>query len=175
MPHQLLIMIKPLRLLYIVLTLSTMLSAKGNAQSIVRSVVSSGGKYLFNSTGGLYVNIGELQVNTYTAPNNIITQGFVQPFIPFPVIVPSQNEPSQEISMFPNPSSNLVYLSASQNMTATVSIYDTQGRLLVKNENVKLIKSTQYTLPVASFMDGIYFINITDEKGNNHLFRFVKI
>ena len=151
------------------------LSVIGMAQSIRRTVISSGGNYSSNASGALYANVGELQINTFSSVNNYLTEGFVQPFVQFPVIVPSHTLPSESVVIFPNPSSDIIYVSASENKEIELEIYDIQGRLLIKNESIKLTKNTPYSLSILELNSGVYFIKTYTTDGNNNTFRFVKL
>jgi len=51
----------------------------GFSQSIERDVVASSGDYFEGANASLSWTLGEIAVETYTAGNNILTQGFQQP------------------------------------------------------------------------------------------------
>ena len=145
------------------------------AQSLKRTVISSGGNYSSNTIGGLYANVGELQINTFSTPFNFLTEGFVQPFVQFPVLVPSHSLPSPSVIIFPNPSSDIIYLSVSENKDIEFEIYDIQGKLIMKEESIKLIKDTPYSLSIGELNNGVYFIKIYNNEGMNNTFRFIKM
>ncbi|MCD4736625.1 MAG: hypothetical protein K8R53_11320 [Bacteroidales bacterium] len=52
------------------------------SQSIERDVVASSGDYYETAVGSVSWTLGELATETFTSPNNILTQGFQQPTAP---------------------------------------------------------------------------------------------
>jgi hypothetical protein len=51
-----------------------------NAQTLSPQVIASAGGYQSNASASLSFTIGETVIQTFTSPNNILTQGFQQPY-----------------------------------------------------------------------------------------------
>ncbi len=149
------------------------INSTGNSQSIQRSVISGGGNYVSNSFGGLYANIGELQVVTLSTVSNILTEGFVQP-IPYVSVIVQSIENQELFTIFPNPSSEIIYISGNANEISKVELFDTQGRLVLCSTYIKLDTGFNYSVGISSLNSGLYFIKITTYNGNKHLFKLVK-
>jgi hypothetical protein len=54
--------------------------SKSNAQSLSPQVIASAGGYQSNANNSLSYTIGEVNTKTLTSPNNMLTQGFQQPY-----------------------------------------------------------------------------------------------
>jgi hypothetical protein len=64
----------------IILQLANMLLFQSNAQTLSPQVIASAGGYQSNATHSLSFTIGEPNTQTLTSANNILTQGFQQPY-----------------------------------------------------------------------------------------------
>jgi hypothetical protein len=64
------------------------------------------------------------------------------------------------ISLYPNPTHNLVNIKANNTITS-VELFDVQGRLL----QTKLINENASTLEITAQSAGVYFIKVTTDKG----------
>lgn len=65
---------------------------------------------------------------------------------------------SSEISIFPNPSTNFLYINSSEKINAPIKIYDVTGKL------IKTIASDQTIIDLTALEKGIYFIQFTQSK-----------
>jgi hypothetical protein len=63
--------------------------------------------------------------------------------------------------MYPNPSSNVVKVSAPETQIKTIDVYDLNGRLVISNQYDSVLTTD---LDVANLSSGIYLLNI-----NNHV------
>lgn len=89
-------------------------------------------------------------------------------------IISSQNL-SDHIKLYPNPVQSELYLyynNPTQPYAATFRVWDIQGQEIVAPN--ALASGTTYILPVRGWAQGIYFLQVQDEKGNVHVEKFIK-
>jgi hypothetical protein len=119
---------------------------------------NSGGFDASGSGGSVSASIGQLVNNQYSGSTGIIQEG-VQ--LPFELISLKQKKAvvdSYLWDVYPNPSSNSVYINT-QNIKATnisISLFDNTGKLLLK-ENTR---ADNTSLNLSSFSAGIYLLKI---------------
>lgn len=146
------------------------------SQSIQRYSITSAGKYSDAGAGIMLTsNIGELMVSTYDITTQMLTQGFIQNDQSI-LTVNSENDLSGNINAYPNPASDFVKLQIARNVLCHcyVRVVDVYGR----DQNVDIVYDAigEYTVYFRSQSPGIYFIFLTDTKGNeSSRFKFVKI
>ena len=68
---------------------------------------------------------------------------------------------NSSVSLFPNPTNDLVKVECSETMMESISLYDVYGKLI----NQFNVNDTYTTLDVTKFANGIYFVRITTENG----------
>jgi hypothetical protein len=74
--------------------------------------------------------------------------------------------------IYPNPASSVISIRLSVGSLKTAAVVDLQGR---KFENLKMSKfENEIRIEVSNLSSGIYFIKITDDKGNVSTKKFVK-
>jgi hypothetical protein len=75
-----------------------------------------------------------------------------------------------EFLLYPNPATDKITIeSSSIQKNATISIYNIQGQLLLR----QVWQQTKHYIDISSFSKGVYFVNIKSEK-ENFSWRFVK-
>ena len=78
----------------------------------------------------------------------------------------AENEQAQGLNMemYPNPSTEMVYLTPSLTYPcfASITVYDPAGRLL-KQQDVRLLPNTTVPITTSELSNGIYFIRITTD------------
>ena len=129
----------------------------GNAQSVEREVVSSGGDFYSNGTGQLSTTVGEPVIATAAGGGNELTQGFQQTNITITGIEDFKTD--FEMNVFPNPTSDFVNITV-ENLKENLSfsIYTVEGKLVMTNKLIAL--STK--LDIATYVKGTYFLKVTD-------------
>ncbi|MFK8045787.1 MAG: T9SS type A sorting domain-containing protein [Crocinitomicaceae bacterium] len=80
------------------------------------------------------------------------------------------NTPAFDCKVFPNPTSDFLSISSQELNEAHIEIVDMTGRLIAS----KLVNSNQVKIDVSEFTSGIYFVRITDSKGDTVQKKFVK-
>lgn len=68
------------------------------------------------------------------------------------------------ITYYPNPAKNTIYINSENNLTS-ISVYDINGRVLLKNELME--NQGQKDFDVSKFNHGVYFIKIVSDKGQH--------
>ena len=76
-----------------------------------------------------------------------------------------------EIRIFPNPASDYLQVQFKRQFTGSISIYNTTGQLLQKED---LTKSLEYHLAISAFPPGLYFLKIRSPKGPSYSRNFTK-
>jgi len=71
-----------------------------------------------------------------------------------------------KITIFPNPTSDIINIQSKINITQ-IDVYNQLGQLIKTNTN-------QNWIDISSVDQGIYFINVTNENGNNGTLKVVK-
>ncbi len=73
-----------------------------------------------------------------------------------------ENEPNQDINVFPNPAGNQITLISNSTFnSAFVRIIDIQGKILIKQEN---ISTNQVSLDLSRLSNGLYFIEVIQDR-----------
>jgi hypothetical protein len=102
------------------------------AQSTSPTVVNSAGGVIQNNSHSLEWSLGELAVSTLTSPNNLLTQGFLQPNV---IIVGTEDLfDESRLMVFPNPVSDWLNLQTDIPDIKTIQVHDVLGRLVLQRE-----------------------------------------
>lgn len=149
-------------------------TAAVQAQSLDRQVVASAGGYQENATLSLSYTLGELAVQTLTAGNLILTQGFQQP-LGIGTFSPEQLYPDWQVKTWPNPVAGDLYLEISTDVRTAVILetFDLSGRLYLARRLETPLQSDPYTLDLSNLEKGIYILKI--RTADYSLQRIVKI
>lgn len=110
---------------------------------------------------------------TYSQTNNILTQGFQQPW-DFGTDVIGDNPVNAEI--FPNPTSDVVNLQFGDNSNGqyVIEIYNTLGQMM-RATTFNATPSARATVSLQDYSDGIYFITVRKADGTeNSTYRITK-
>lgn len=157
---------------YSLLTLSLLVSFFCRSQSVSPYVVASSGDFFANNSGQIQWTVGELMVETYQNSNNIVSQGFHQPFSSTTGIAAISVNP--DINVYPNPATESVFISIKDAPAKyAVSILDVTGKLL-QSEQLTSAQSV-YELSIGNYSNGMYFIKISSEESKyNQSIRIIK-
>ncbi len=118
---------------------------------------------LFNN-GLPNVRINELEINT--ADNKIYAATYGRGLWRSSVYDETLNVNDFEfdnLSMYPNPAYNEVYLKWSNSEDVSVRIYNTLGKLMFYGKKINL--SNGFKIDVSSFNTGVYFVKLSSNKG----------
>ena len=133
------------------------LGAQGYSQSISRGVISSFGGVTIQNGLRMTTTVGEVGSGSHNGSLQV-RSGYVQPIDWLFVGV----EETEQITFqaFPNPFRNEVHLRFSEVTTATVQLYDLNGRLVFEQEDTGQL---ELTLNLPQLNDGLYLLRILSD------------
>jgi hypothetical protein len=134
------------------------------AQSVTPDVIASAGDFYSNAQGSVSWTLGEPVGETYTGPNNILTQGFQQPW-DFGTSIASSQTPVNAHA-FPNPTVGDVTLQfgAASGGIYVIEVFNTLGQQL-STAQFASSPSARTTVSLANHANGIYFITVRKADG----------
>ena len=133
-----------------------------------QEVVSSQGETYSNSNGSIDFTVGEVIINTGSNGTNDITQGFHQTNWNFLGV--EDFAPDFDITIFPNPTSDVLYIKSSFYQDISYSLYDTQGKLVFKN----ILTETETQIQLNQLAPGAYSLSIHNKKEQLKNFKLIK-
>ncbi len=125
-----------------------------------QEVVSTQGDSYTNASGSIDFTIGEIAINTVSDGTNDLTQGFHQTnwnFVGF-----EDHEPNYEVTIFPNPTQEVLNIKTSKFDNITYTLYDAQGKLVLQN----MLFAEQTPIHVSQLAPGAYSLELIFEEGN---------
>ena len=137
------------------------------AQNLSPTVVNSSGGVISNSSHSLEWSLGELAVSTLTSPNNLLTQGFLQPTTT--IVGTEELFDESRFSAFPNPVANWLNLQTDISDIETVQVHDVLGRLVLQSPFLPI-------MDVHALNTGAFVVSLFDkQKQFLHSFKINKI
>lgn len=135
------------------------------AQSVSPDVLATAGEFYSNSSGSISWTMGEPMGETYTNTNNILTQGFQQPW-DFGTNVTSGSAPVNA-DVYPNPTADVVHLQFGDNSNGqyVIEVYNTLGQQMSATQ-FTAAPSSQATVSLAEFANGVYFVTVHKVDGS---------
>ena len=137
-----------------------MLPTLAFTQSISRDVVSSGGDEFTATNGSLSWTLGETAIETYTAADYLLTQGFQQGNL----TVTSITDPEQSgfsVNVYPNPVQNHLTIEADL-QGAEYRIVNMQGKVVKTGK----ITETALQIDFSDLSGGTYLLKVNGQ--NTH-------
>ncbi|NND77901.1 MAG: T9SS type A sorting domain-containing protein [Flavobacteriales bacterium] len=143
------------------LALNTNLSG----QNMDQELISSAGETLANSSVRLDFSLGEISIETASASNVILTQGFHQSVLSVTEVLEVGSK--DDIQVFPNPTQEYLNIQFTGNMDELgyARIYSLVGKMVFEDEiisteltkriDIKHIKAGQYLLVISTDDDRI--------------------
>src|SRR5665213_596728 len=101
-----------------------------SAQTISPQVLNATGNTSTTKTMELSWSVGEIAINTLSANNTILTQGFLQPDVSTHTSGIEEINLSDLITIFPNPVHDRLYIRQSASLVESISIYNALGQRL---------------------------------------------
>lgn len=154
----------------IIIISSVLLSASllGKAQTTTPNVVATSGDFYTSVAGSLSWTLGEVSVETFTAGNTILTQGFQQPVNLFTTGIGSAQIVSS-ISAYPNPVLNTLNLDFNKNVSGNVKVevFDMKGTLVYAETLVATAKENSMKLNFLEYAPGIYLLKFSDSSNKD--------
>ena len=145
----------------IVLLVATM----GYSQSISKQVVGNSGKTLTNSNLKLTYTVGEPVVGLMTAGGNQLGNGYY-PAMDLQTLSVEDNVLDVQLKVYPNPTSQSLYVSHPELNSFGISIVDLNGKQLYQGTINK-----EEPLDVSNYTQGMYMVtveNTTTNKKNTY-------
>ncbi len=136
---------------------------KGFTQDLNPEVIATSGEYFSGANGSLSWTIGEPVIETVTGVNAILTQGFQQNTYII-VAIESMQDAHFQISVYPNPASDLINIHLNVQSDVIIELMDIQGKKL-SIEKVEA-NTTLKQLNLNNFAIGSYILRITGTNGN---------
>ena len=133
-----------------------------------QEVVSSQGQTYSNANGSIDFTVGEVIINTGSNGTNDLTQGFHQTNWNFLGVV--DFAPDFEVTIFPNPTSDVLNIKSTIYQDISYSLYDAQGKLVLKN----VLSETVTQIQVNQLAPGAYSLSINDKKEQLKNFKLIK-
>ncbi|WP_370087323.1 T9SS type A sorting domain-containing protein [Ekhidna sp.] len=146
----------------IILTLGVLASVV-NAQE----VISSQGDSYSQVNGSIDFTIGEVVTNTLTGDNGYLTQGFHQSTLTISEVLGYQEH---EISIFPNPSMNVLYINSSEFKDVDYTLYDSKGKIVLQSR----LSESQTQIQVHELGAGVYSLILRSESSILKSFKIIK-
>lgn len=134
------------------------------AQSVSPDVIATAGDFYQNASGSISWTLGEPMGETYSSANNILTQGFQQPW-DFGTDVQAPTPVNADA--YPNPTSDVVHLQfgAEASGEYVIDVFNTLGQQ-VSQTQYTASPSSQTTVSLTDFSDGVYFLTIRKVDGS---------
>ena len=135
------------------------------SQSVIGSVMNS------QNTGNetVFWTMGEFVSETFESSSNILTQGFYQSDLIQSDII-SNLHPLNDISVFPNPFKEKLFIKYSDTKSLSYQLFDVTG-IVVKRG---LITSETTSIAVNNLSDGIYLLVVENENKSVKTYQLVK-
>ncbi|MBN8694884.1 MAG: T9SS type A sorting domain-containing protein [Bacteroidetes bacterium] len=137
---------------------SLILLGAGNsfAQTLSPEVISSAGTSMTDGTTTLEWTMGESVTATLDNTQNMLSQGFHQTYI---LVTSISNTVVSGLSVFPNPTINVVNVQFSSDQKNTVvELYSVEGKLLEKHA----VNSRSLELDLSAYPAGSYFLRVNN-------------
>lgn len=153
-----------------------LISISGYSQiSLEPSIVASGGGYSESETMNISFTIGELATPTLTGEGMILTQGFQQPLGIGTGII--EKEIDWEISAYPNPVNNLLYVKFNIDRTRNfwIELQDVTGRVISLEAHKEIIPGDIVEFNTSNFTTGIYLIKVYSSGGQSQVLNIRKL
>lgn len=150
----------------IIIFLGCCLSSKG------QSTLSSAGAH--TSTPGFQLSwtLGEIAIETYTNTSISLTQGMHQTQLPVVVITSTEPDELFDVSVFPNPSSDLVNiaLGTTSFIGKPFTLSDSQGMVVLKG----VISTDNFQIDISGFAQGLYVLRIGLGKSKSFTYKLLR-
>jgi hypothetical protein len=150
----------------IILSLLLALPVLGQAQiSLDRDVIANAGNEVSTSTLQMSWTVGEMAVATATNTNLIITEGFQQADEQ-PVAIDESRDFNTEITVYPNPVSDLLYfeVSTDDRVEMEATLYDISGRKITSIPAFRVLGQHRGQLDMSQLPAGEWLLRFTDKQ-----------
>lgn len=133
-----------------------------------QEVIATQGDSYSIASANIEFTIGEVIINTGTDGTNDLTQGFHQTNWNFLGV--EDYAPNYQVTIFPNPTEDVLNIKTSTFENVTYSLYNAQGKLV--NQNI--LSAEQTPIQVSQLAPGSYSLTLNNETQNLKTFKLVK-
>jgi hypothetical protein len=142
------------------LLLVLLISSIGQAQSISKQVIGTSGKTLTNSNLKVSYTVGEPVVGIMTAGGNQLGNGYY-PALNLQALSVEDIDMNVHIKLFPNPTSQVLYVSHPEVNSFMIRIVDLNGKQVYAGTINKV-----EPLDVSNYTNGIYMVTVENKAAN---------
>lgn len=142
---------------HLLLVLTLTFSSLSFSQSISKQVVGTSGKTLTNSNLKVSYTVGEPVVGLMTAGGNQLGNGYY-PALNLQALSIEDNVLDVQLRVYPNPTSQSLYVSHTDTTSFGISIVDLNGKLLYSGTINK-----EEPLDVSNYTLGMYLVTVESE------------
>lgn len=154
------------RLILPILVLTILNIKAQNIDTLNQIVISNAGEVLESENYVLNFTLGEFAIETLESDETMLTQGFHQtdPSDSISVVATQAVSFDTEIIVYPNPFQNVINIEMNflNGRSIEIRLFDGVGKIL-QNRN-HLIRSNTIELDVSEYPNGVYYLEITDNK-----------
>lgn len=149
---------------YLYVLLALVIPVSASTQQLTPFVVSASGGFYENTSGMLSFTTGELMIESYSIPTNILTQGFQQAW-DFSTSVIENPKYNLSYSLYPNPSAGNVdvIIESDRRLTVDIMVIDILGRKLLENGFNYDDHIHSMPLDLSEVSEGTYLVFLTFE------------
>lgn len=133
-----------------------------------QEVVATQGESYFNASTKIDFTIGEVIIDTGTDGTNDLTQGFHQTNWKFAGM--ENFAPNFEVTVFPNPTEDVLNIRTSTFENVTYTLYDAQGKLVMHN----ILTAEQTPVKISQLAPGSYSLSLNNETQNLKCYKLIK-
>ena len=135
-----------------------LLYSTGHAQTISKSVIGSAGKNTSNSTVKLSWTTGEPIIGIMTAGGNQLGNGYY-PALNLQALSVEDNVLDVQLRVYPNPTSQSLYVSHPELSSFGITIFDLNGKQLYSGTINK-----EEPLDVSNYTQGMYLVTLENKE-----------
>ena len=137
-----------------------LISLSGFSQSISKQVIGTAGKTQTNSNLKVSWTAGEPVVGLMTAGGNQLGNGYY-PAMDLQALNVEDNTLDVKIKVYPNPTSQMLYVSHPELNSFSIQITDLNGKAIYSG-----VISKETPLDVSNYTQGMYLVTITSKEAN---------
>jgi hypothetical protein len=145
---------------HLILVLTLAFSSLSFSQSISKQVIGTSGKTLTNSNLKLSYTVGEPVVGLMTAGGNQLGNGYY-PAMDLQALSVEDNVLDVQLRVYPNPTSQSLYVSHPDMSSFGITIVDMNGKQLYSGTINK-----EEPLDVSNYTQGMYLVTIENKEAN---------
>jgi Secretion system C-terminal sorting domain len=144
--------------------------------TIFNQVIGSTGHFAVEGNQQWTYTVGEVVIETMSANNRALTQGFHQPEFARPVSTIDPELLSWNIEVFPNPTADVLNVRFDSNQSGLLEaiVFDMYGRMLMQPQSLDL--ATGSVIDCTTWLPGVYILQLRDQQSRaSATFRFIRL